>query len=839
MCELIKNYEEYLNMNYFKNTKDALTSIETLFKCDEFIKSHQSSDIPFYTLFVKDSQLFADFIYKRMIPKDNQEIIDVLFVNDTLTKIKNKNKFFRQEPTDFLDNRAYMKKNKYDVLQYRDLTEKEIDLIMNDIQILNTKGQIIEESNDSISFKYIIFPQLHFDIYFNNDNANEYFLPQDFSEDIEAINNEVISKSYLGQSVNRSLEMINYLYLSWLEVWAFTFRYLDNKEKPYRFNQMIDVLNKVIHHEMNILNLLFDALSRDSQNEMLLKLYRKILDLNINPSFFINDIISSVADKTQMRVLKGKSKVSSMKLDDNELKYKNCNSNEKIKRTFASTEDVLEINQDIKFYSNFACVKCGKKINLLNICKTFSNIRKDELWIPCTCDEYILPKIKVQFGKELLRDKKYKTSTIDEIVIYSPDNLKKNIKSAVMRQYGKDLNVKDFKSQFKPLFWNFIWYCKIHKLDYEIILPYVKDIDNLRKIKYQNKSKEKFEITYEDKYYTENLSKIDRYSKIIYERFVNKSTEKKIHKDDLVINNEINLEFIIDKKKKKIEKNKFEEVKENIDLNKKVNNIFKEKEEEDSKKLIMENIKEEKEENDINIVEEEEEQIENIEEEEIKNEEINNNNNDEHNEEIEEYEEKEEKEESEENKIDENKDEDNNKKIEEEQIEQKSDEIIEDENKLNQEKEENIIEEEPKLEEIINIEEEPKEDNINLGDEYYEDDKEEIRQDNKNNKNNIKDLQSQMILENDNTSSINVELKKIPDLQQSCMDTNPEEINVSLKKLDESVFQKEPKPEKKLNYKLKKIGELSQSKNTNVNSGEDFLAQMKKKLKKVGTNGIK
>ena len=63
MCELIKNYEDYLNMNYFKKTKDVFTSIETLFNCEDFIKYHLTSELPFYNKFVKDSQLFADFIY--------------------------------------------------------------------------------------------------------------------------------------------------------------------------------------------------------------------------------------------------------------------------------------------------------------------------------------------------------------------------------------------------------------------------------------------------------------------------------------------------------------------------------------------------------------------------------------------------------------------------------------------------------------------------------------------------------------------------------------------------------------------------------------------------------
>ena len=857
ICELIKNYEEYLNMNYFKHTKDIVTSIETLFNCDEYIKFHSSSENAFYNKFVKDSQLFSDFIYKRMIPKNNQEIIDVLLVNDTLTKIKNKNKFFGKEPTDFLDSRDYMKKNRYIVPKPRELTENEKQFINNHIEQLIEKGQIISnnysEKKDNIIFKYVLFPKLDFDIYCNNENANEYCPPPDYSEDIESINNDVISKSSLGQTMNRSLEMINYLYLSWLEVWAFTFWYIDAKEKPYRFNQMIDVLNKVIHHEMNILNLLFDALNRSSQNEMILKLYRKLIDLNINPSSFIYNIISSIIDKTQMRVLKEELKISQVKLDDNVLKYKNCNRNKNIKRTFSSVEDYLEINQELKFYSNFSCIQCGEKINLLNICKNFSEVKNDILWVPCKCGEYNLPKIKVRFGKELLRDKTYKTSTLDEIVIHSPYNFKENIKSAVMRQYGKDLMVTDFKSQFKPLFWNFIWYCKIHKLDYEIILPYLKDINNLRKIKHRNKAKEIFEITYEDKYFKENLNKINKYSKIIYERFVDKSKEKKvIHKDDLKVENEINLEFIIEKKKYKNENVKIDEIKENIDLNKKLNklkpnNIITQKIEEKNK---TENFAYIKEENEINIIkEEEEEEKDDKSEENIKggiNKEI--------------IIDEQENMESSDYIIYENNKEDIKEEekeiIEKDDIQKENDEEIKEEKKEDDIEEEieksvedeQIQREEPKEELQDEQKEEPNEFN-NLGNEYLEENEEEEEEkeykDEINDKINVEEIkmnknQFKNKIEKDIISkSINVELKKIPDLAKVHMNPNQDDLNINLKKIDESALKKEVKPEKKIKYKLKKVENLNKSVNINVNPGEDFLAQMKKRLKKVGTKGVK
>ena len=116
-------------MDYFKQTdSDKVTSIDTLFKCEKFIKSH-SSDIDFYSKFVDDSQLFADFIYKRMIPRNTQEIIDVLLINETITTIKNKSKFIGKGHTDFLKSDAYKQKNKYEVPKPKELVEEEVKLL--------------------------------------------------------------------------------------------------------------------------------------------------------------------------------------------------------------------------------------------------------------------------------------------------------------------------------------------------------------------------------------------------------------------------------------------------------------------------------------------------------------------------------------------------------------------------------------------------------------------------------------------------------------------------------------------------------------------------------------
>ena len=45
-------------------------------------------------------------------------------------------------------------------------------------------------------------------------------------------------------------------------------------------------------------------------------------------------------------------------------------------------------------------------------------MKNDILWVHCKCGEYNLPKIKVKFGDELLKNNFYKTYILNEIVIH-------------------------------------------------------------------------------------------------------------------------------------------------------------------------------------------------------------------------------------------------------------------------------------------------------------------------------------------------------------------------------------------------------------------------------------
>ena len=576
-CEILKGYEEFLNRDFFG---DDYVSITTLFNCEKFIKSsyHSQSDYAFYFKFVDISQLFMDFIYKNMIPKNNSQLMDILIVNNYYQK-KKKTKSNEVDP--------YLINNKYVVPFPKELTKEECEEIISKKLSLSKKGQIVNQAKEElINFEYFLFPSLDFDIYCNNDNVNQYISPPDYREEIEALNMESISKSSLGQNINREMEMKNYIYLTWLEIWAFTFGNNDLGERHYRFDQMLDVLDKVIHHEMNILNLMFDILNKYNEHQMMLKLYQKLLRLRLNPSTTIFDTMSKILDKDKLKDLLEETKKNTTNIQ--KLKFNDYNKNNFRERTFLSINDDLPLETKPKFYFDYFCILCSEKINLYSICKNFEGIKNDTLWVKCSkCGEYNLPKIKVKFGLDFINDKS-KSTSIKEYVLHSPYNLKINIKQAVNTQFRSlnkeekiKLKISNFKAEFQPLFWDFIWYCLIHNLDYNILLPYSKNLEEEKKAHCFNPNIKIFEVIYDDSTFKDNQNKIEKISNNIIKLNSGEKNKKKIFNNLKkcgiimveIINKKINIINKKDEINNKIEENNKNKNNENIDKkNDEINN---------------------------------------------------------------------------------------------------------------------------------------------------------------------------------------------------------------------------------------------------------------------------
>jgi len=485
-ANLLSGYNKFLNTDFYSSNNAPC--LEVLFKVEEFLNQVSSADRAFYDKFISETQIFGDFLYLRMIPKNTKEKIQILAFDEKINE-NSASVFYRPPPSVFINSREYDFVNKYQVVKPRQITKEEIEFYQkqeNKIKLLNY-GIIIKEKNGEIIFEYPTFPNLTTKYFFKN-NITEYYLPMNWNENVESINTDIVSKSHLGGVAMRVNDMDNYIYLCWMQMWAITFWYCDQQEKRYRFQELLKVLSKTSSHEMEIFNLLFEALSLYGEDYMVLKLYDILLNLHLNPSFKVHNIVMKLLDKKK---LEGKIKDNLQNAFKDELKNTYDNKNFR-KRTFKSKFYGNILSDDILFFAFDSCINCQQDIDLESISMNFKAMDRELTWTKCPqCGTPILPKISVQFGKEINKNGRMKQNSckLDNVVLFSPFFLKDNYNSVALRACGVNLDVEDIMLKYNNIFWNSLWYFKLKHLEYDFMLPYEeginKEIDDYLEISFE------------------------------------------------------------------------------------------------------------------------------------------------------------------------------------------------------------------------------------------------------------------------------------------------------------------------------------------------------------------
>ena len=471
-ASLLTDYSKFLDTSFYSS--NVPPCLEVLFKVNDFLKEIPSGEKDFYDKFISETQLFGDYLYKRMIPKNSQEKIRVLLFDETINEY-HKNIFGKNHQCVFIKTNEYNFEEKYEIQKPREINDFETDFFLKNKILLLSYGIIIDEENKKINFRYPIFPKLLTHKLFLN-NIQDYYTNSGLSETIDLINMDIISKSHLGRVAERQNDMKNYVNLCWLQMWAMTFWYCDKKEKKYRFNQLLNVINRTASHEMEILNLLFDTLEKNGEEYMVLKLYDILLKLKLNPSFKVHNIVMKYLDKYKSAeninindILKKviQKEIIDVNLD-NKLNFK--------KRTLKSKYYKNILFEDVIFYAFDTCIYCQKVINLYKKCINLNEINRDIMWIKCeNCGQYSLVKFCIQFGKEVNKNGniKFNTCKYDSVVLFSPYSLKMNYKS-LLNDYGINVDLEELIYKYNNVFWNSIWYFKLYNLDCEFMLPYDK-----------------------------------------------------------------------------------------------------------------------------------------------------------------------------------------------------------------------------------------------------------------------------------------------------------------------------------------------------------------------------
>ena len=86
-ANLLSNYNKFLNRDFYST--NTMPSLEMLFKVPEYLKTISPVDKQFYEKFIEETQIFGDFIYLRMVPKNSKEKIRILKFDEKINENSN------------------------------------------------------------------------------------------------------------------------------------------------------------------------------------------------------------------------------------------------------------------------------------------------------------------------------------------------------------------------------------------------------------------------------------------------------------------------------------------------------------------------------------------------------------------------------------------------------------------------------------------------------------------------------------------------------------------------------------------------------------------------------
>ena len=292
-------------------------------------------------------------------------------------------------------------------------------------------------------------------------------------------NNAEFTNLYLFDIANYNApsEIENSLYLLWLNIFCLTLHYCDEKEKEYRYEEMMDHLSRVTLEKSRVINLIVSALGKFGDDKMMIRFFEQL-----NPFYYssysyltskFQDEKRIVSDLKKMNIANTRLSINyyrESRMGLNIFDIINSNTVKVLKpRTFdlntaPSSNPKNNSNQPTKeivtFDDMIKCDKCKKNIEIGILTIAFNEMNKDKLLKCPECHNLFSPKINVQYGKN-----------IDNITIYGVYYLY-NISNELLRIYGNKINMDDLRNKYKDFFWNCIWYFGLKGLSYDMMLKY-------------------------------------------------------------------------------------------------------------------------------------------------------------------------------------------------------------------------------------------------------------------------------------------------------------------------------------------------------------------------------
>ena len=289
LLNVLEPYPKYLKNDYL--AVHETNEIASLLNTDSFYNYVGSSDKYFYQK-ILETQMFIEMMFQRMLPKDSENKLDIIFFEQKISENVDKKKLFKKgkESTPLLNTDEYnfilyhiIQLNNGPNLSEFDKTHINRDSTLKELILKGIKCTISEQTR-RVFFTYVLFPSLSTEMFFPH-NFNEYVLPPELKLSVDNVNSRMVALSGF-QTQNNTME--DYIHLSWMLIWALSFSYIkDQREKEFRFEQLLNVVDKVQSHQMEVYEIIFKVFLKNNQENFLLILYKKILKrLNVSWEMF-------------------------------------------------------------------------------------------------------------------------------------------------------------------------------------------------------------------------------------------------------------------------------------------------------------------------------------------------------------------------------------------------------------------------------------------------------------------------------------------------------------------------------------------------------------------------
>ena len=491
MINLLKDYPKFL-----KKTSCDSNKFEDMFDKQGYINSQSSSEKDFYDKIIS-SQMFLDLIIKRSMPRDTKEKIQALFFLEKLNvKIAQKklirgNKILEQnvllpskqydygKDTEIIDLTG---NNSYTILDKETIQFFEKENINKEVCI--RRGYKIKEGKTKTEkyFDYYIFPELLSEELFKY-NCKNYSIPFNYNMAIEKISENILKICFIefdDFSKGKSGEILNDIYISYLILFSLSLSYMDKEERKPRFNNLLQILPKIMNHDMEVLELLFNTLIKFGEEDLAVQLYMTLNEMHINLTWSIFLILSKILHKrqnlTNLKELKF-SRSSSLKLNRN-FQGNRIGENKFRKRSIKlpGIDDNI-LGEEIFFDVFGTCLNCKNSINLQKICEELlpKDLDKNNNRFKCKCGDWNLQKLNFKIGTELYNKNitSNHSSFKEGIILYSPTNLKKKLLNILSSLNSNKFDVDNFRMNYPEEFWNSVWYFKLKEIDISFMLPYI------------------------------------------------------------------------------------------------------------------------------------------------------------------------------------------------------------------------------------------------------------------------------------------------------------------------------------------------------------------------------